>query len=39
MYGVLGSTPTGWMHLVPANGGCVQEVGRHDNKEVDVVMT
>jgi hypothetical protein len=23
----------------PADGGCVQEVGRHDNKEVDVVTT
>jgi hypothetical protein len=21
------------------NGGCVQRIGRHDNKEVDVVMT
>ncbi len=23
----------------PAFGGCVQKIGRHDNKEVDVVMT
>ena len=29
---------TRW-HPSPANRGCVQEIGRHDNKEVHVVMT
>jgi len=24
---------------MPADWGCVQQIGRHDNKEVDVVMT